>query len=99
MNNLLNTKIEEEKKAYAGYLRELHKLPVIVIDPLGFFIPPHFPRWFEIAVYALAVVAIIMASLEMTFCPPCQICVGTSIGQVCIEKLPEIQEWLPLNTL
>ena len=61
--------------------------------------PPHFPDWFRKLVYFLAVVVMILTVLDWTFCPPCQVCIGTRIGQICIEKIPVEPLWYPLNLL
>ena len=61
--------------------------------------PPHFPDWFHKLVYASAVVVMLLTVLDWTLCPPCQICVGTRVGQICLEKLPEVKEWFPLVRL
>ena len=48
-------------------------------------------RPYEIAVYCVAVLVMIFMVLDFTLCPPCQMCIGTRIGQVCIETIDPVK--------
>ena len=49
--------------------------------------PERLAKHIRLPLYVLAVIVMIIAVLDLALCPPCQICVGTRIGQVCIEDL------------
>jgi hypothetical protein len=66
----------------------------ILYNPLGIF-----PDWFANLVFILFGVVLILTILNLALCPPCQICVGTRIGQVCIERLPDVRELIPWSEI